>query len=73
MTQKQLLNNRILLGQRLAEIREERGLTQQDVAEASGVMRPNVARIERGKYNVTLDVLSKVVGALDCEISISPK
>lgn len=73
MTQKQLKNNRLLLGQRLASIRGEMGLTQLQVAEASGLVQPNVARIEAGRYNVTLDVLAKVADVLNCDITISAK
>lgn len=73
MTDKQLTDNRVRLGQRFAQIREEKKLTQQQVAEMTGVLRPHVARIEGGKYNVGIDILAKVAAALDCDISISPK
>lgn len=72
MTPKQLLNNRILLGHRLAEIRKERGLTQQQVADDTGILRPHIARIEGGRYNVSIDILAKVMAVLDCEIVIAP-
>lgn len=73
MTQKQLLNNRILLGQRIADIRKDRGLTQQQVADDTGILRPHVARIEGGKYNVSIDILAKVADVLNCDITISAK
>lgn len=73
MTDKQLHENRVQLGQRIAEIRKERGLSQQEVADASGIKRPHVARVEGGKFNVGIDVLAKIARALECEIEISAK
>lgn len=73
MTKKQLSDNRALLGQQLTDIRKERGLTQQQVADASGMQRPHIARIEAGKYNVGIDILAKVAAALGCSIEVTPK
>lgn len=70
MTDQQLLNNRIRLGQRFAQIREEKGLTLQQVEELTGLKRQNISRIEGGKYNVGIDILAKVAAALDCKIDI---
>lgn len=73
MTEKQLHDNRVHLGKRIAEIRNERGLSQQQVADASGIKRPHVARVEGGKFNVGIDILAKIASALQCDIEFSPK
>lgn len=73
MTEKQLLITRQRIGTRLKEIREEKGLSQQAVADASGILRPNVARIEGGRYNVGIDLLAKIASVLECDIDIAQK
>jgi transcriptional regulator with XRE-family HTH domain len=40
----------IELGQRLRTMREERGLTQQDLARAAGIATDMVSRLENGHY-----------------------
>ena len=39
------------LGHRLAEIRQARGLTQQQVAERIGVTKGRISQIEQGKFS----------------------
>ena len=52
------------MGQRAAELRRARGLTQEALAEKLGMLAPNYARIEQGRQNVTLDTLVRVAKAL---------
>lgn len=73
MTDKQLHDNRVQLGKRIAQIRNERGLSQREVADATGLRQQNVARVEGGKFNVGIDILAKIARALECEIEISTK
>ena len=51
-------------------LRKEKGFTQEDISKATGIARPNIARIESGKNNPTLEVLTKLAGALDMELEI---
>ncbi|WP_297491214.1 helix-turn-helix transcriptional regulator [Thermococcus sp.] len=39
---------------RLRELREERGLTQEELAKALGVTRQTIIAIEKGRYNPSL-------------------
>lgn len=48
----------------LKDLREARGLTQQELSDRSGVPRPTLAHLESGQGNPTLSVLSKVAAAL---------
>ncbi len=64
------MNEREKIGQRLAEIREEKGLTIRTLADMAGINYANISKIEHGRYNVSIDILSKVAKALNCTIEI---
>jgi len=55
-----------LLGQRVAAIRRERGLTQEQLAEAAGVSRNHIADIELGARNTGVWSVLLLARALDC-------
>ena len=57
-----------LLAANLRRLRERRKLTQQDLAERSGVPRPTLAHLESGEANPTLSVLVRVAEALGTSI-----
>ena len=57
-------DERTRLAANLKDLREERGLTQQELSERSGVPRPTLAHLESGQGNPTLSVLIKVAAAL---------
>jgi transcriptional regulator with XRE-family HTH domain len=62
-------------GRRLAEFREARGLTQQELAEELGVSMRYVQRVEGGGENLTLRSLAgyaSVLGATIAEIFQPP-
>ena len=67
------MNERIRIGQRIRELRQKRGMFQSNLSEMSGVTRPNIARIEAGKYSAGLDVLAKIASALGCDIDFIEK
>ncbi len=41
---------------RLRELREEKGLTQEELAKALGVTRQTIIAIEKGRYNPSLQL-----------------
>lgn len=45
---------------RLRELREWKGLTQEDLARALGVTRQTIIAIEKGKYNPSLELAFKM-------------
>ena len=57
------------LGQRIREVRLDRSLSQEELADKSGVHRTYVGMIERGEKNITVLSLLKVSGALGIDIS----
>ncbi len=62
------------LGNNIRQLRESRGMTQQQMAKVSGVPRPTWANLESGAANPTLAVLIKVASALQVSLEelISP-
>src|SRR6516225_4332183 len=53
------------LGQRLARIRKERGLTQKDVAERTGLIQTLVSDYERGRLRLAADMIVRFAIALE--------
>lgn len=66
------MNTREYIGKSIAEIRQAKGLSIRQLAEASGVNFANIYKIENGKYNVSIDILGKICEALGSEIRIHP-
>lgn len=58
------------IGERIKSLREEKGMTQQDLASACGLQRQNIARIEHSRYSVGQDILSKIATALGKTLDI---
>jgi len=52
-----------VLGHRLAEVRKQRGLTQQEVADRMGVTKGRVSQIEQGQVSGQ-DVIARFAAAL---------
>lgn len=48
----------------IGRVRRERGLTQQQLAEALGVSQPQVSRLEANVDGATLDVLRRIAAVL---------
>lgn len=67
------MNERERIGALLAKKRNEAGLSVRALADLSGISYQNITKIENGKYNVSIDILSKIAGALNCQIEIVKK
>lgn len=57
------------IGQRVRSRRYELALSQEALADAAGIDRSHMGKIERGERNVTILSLQKIANALDCELS----
>lgn len=53
---------------RLVSYRKQLHMTQQDIADATGIQRANIARIEGKKHAVTLESLVKYANCLNMEL-----
>ena len=60
----------VRLGQRIAEARRQRGWTQTDLAEAAGISRVTVSKIERGATDVGYVRLVRLARALGVPASV---
>lgn len=56
------------MNNRLPELREERGLTQADLAEDVDVTRQTINSIERGRYDPSLELAFALADRFDCRI-----
>lgn len=50
--------------------REERGMTQEQLAVKANVNRTTLSRIESGLRNATIETLSKLAGAMDLRLDV---
>ncbi|WP_141233324.1 helix-turn-helix domain-containing protein [Lysobacter antibioticus] len=57
-----------IVGERVKTIRQERGLSQDDLAVGIPMDRSHLSMIEAGKAAVTVMTLYKLAFALDCEV-----
>ena len=65
-------NHKIRIGKRIAELRKEKGLSQFKLAQLTGIDSSNIGKIELGKYNPSLEILSRIGDALGVEIDFRP-
>lgn len=59
---------RTQVGDRIRELRNEKGLSIRQLADLSGIHYPNLSAIENGKYNARLDTLQKLAEGLNIDI-----
>lgn len=57
------------VAQRVREARERLGLTQDALAEKTGIARPNIVRLEQGRHIPTLTTIKKIADALGLDIN----
>lgn len=70
-TEQDLKDNRHKIACNLKEIREKKGFSQEYVAELMNVSRTTISKIESGKFNCSLDYLSKFAFVLGFDIVLS--
>ena len=61
---------RTRIGNRIRQIREERGIEARDLAKLAGIDAANLSRIENGKYSVGIDILSKIAASLGKKLDL---
>ena len=55
----------------ILQLRKKKKMTQAELAKRIGTKQSNVARMETGQQNFTIDILSRVAEAFDKELKIS--
>lgn len=61
------------IAKQIKEARTEKGLTQFQLSEVSGVNRSQLAKIERATSSVSVGVLERILKPLGYEVSINKK
>ena len=57
-----------MIGEKIKEIRNKRGLSQQKLANQVGMSKTNLYRIEAGRHDTTISTLKKIAQALNVRI-----
>ena len=55
-----------IIGRRIQEIRKQKGLTQEQMAERVNISPHYLSALERGVYNIKLDLLVDILNVLNC-------
>ena len=56
------------LGDNIRNYREQRGFTQEKLAELSNISEKHLSKIERGKINIKIDTLVNIADALGTSV-----
>lgn len=70
--ERELINFQVALIGKMIEAREEKGLSQRELADLSGVKQPAIARMESMKSTPQIDTLLKILAPLGYTLSITP-
>lgn len=65
-----ILEKRKKIGEAIRSIRENRGLSQNELAEKMNISRSTISKIEGGNFNFSIDYLSRFSLALGFEINV---
>jgi len=57
------------LGEAVRAARKDRGMSQEALADAAGIDRSHMGKIERGERNVTLLNVTRIAKAIGCKAS----
>ena len=61
-------NVRVLVGERIRNLRKERGWSQEELGEKADLHHTYVGAVERGEKNASIDTLDKIADALGIEM-----
>ncbi len=56
-------------GKGIAGLRRKRGFTQQELAQKCGIHRSYLSGVERGKDNISFDVMNRIAEALQISMA----
>lgn len=70
--ERQQIDFQVALIGKMIEAREEKGISQRELADLSGVKQPAIARMESLKAIPKIDTLLKILAPLGYTLSITP-
>lgn len=71
--EEQIKEYRIRLGEKIRLIREQRGYSQEELAEMMNINRSTISKIENGKFSITVDYLIRFSVCLNYEFKVVEK
>lgn len=73
LSPEQLERQRIELCEQLSWVRTKKYISTDQMALLTGMLPSNIFRLEQGRRNFEINTLLRIVHALDCTITITPK
>ena len=73
VTENQIKDYRLIIGDKIRLIREKRGYSQEQLAELMQINRSTISKIENGKFGITVDYLVRFSIFLDYEFKVIEK
>ena len=59
------MESKATMGKRISDLRKQKGMTQEQLANLCGVSRQTISAIEKGDYNPTINLCIAICRALD--------
>ena len=72
-SESQIKNYRLKLGEKIRQVREQRGYSQEQLAHIMDINRSTISKIENGKFSITVDYLVRFSLILDYEFKVIEK
>ena len=69
-TESQVKAYRLKLGDKIRQVREQRGYSQEQLADMMDINRSTISKIENGKFSITVDYLVRFSIFLDYEFKV---
>lgn len=69
-TESQIKDYRLKLGDKIRHVREQRGYSQEQLADMMDINRSTISKIENGKFSITVDYLVRFSIFLDYEFKV---
>lgn len=72
ISRREEVTHRLRIGERIAEIRKAKGLSQNKLARLTGIDSSTIGRIELGKINAGIESICKIAEVLDSRLDFVP-
>jgi transcriptional regulator with XRE-family HTH domain len=69
-TESQIKHYRLKLGDKIRQVREKRGYSQEQLADMMDINRSTISKIENGKFSITVDYLVRFSIFLEYEFKV---